>query len=86
MPDWHGWLYMLAELVVIVNSPLAVSAFTALPGGENAVQRHATAQRAALTVMAVLTALASSDQTLLRLFDISVPAFQMGGGILVTLL
>ena len=86
MIDWHNWLHMLVGLVVIVNPLLAISAFAALSGAENPVQRRSTAQRAALTVALVLTLAALGGQTLLRLFDISVPSFQVGGGILILLM
>ncbi len=86
MTDWHAWLRTLVGLVVIVNPLLAASAFAALTGGENPVQRRATAHRAALTVALVLTASALGGRVLLRLFGISVPAFQVGGGILILLM
>jgi multiple antibiotic resistance protein len=84
--DWHAWLHMLVGLVVIVNPLLAVSAFSALARDESPPQRRATAHRAALTVGLVLSASALGGQALLRLFGISLPAFQAGGGILILLM
>ena len=86
MADWHAWLHMLVGLVVIVNPLLAVSAFPALAGDESPSQRCATAHRAALTVALVLSASALGGQGLLRLFDIGMPAFQAGGGVLILLM
>ena len=86
MSEWHHWLHMLIGLLVIVNPLLAVPAFAALTGGEDAAQRRATAHRAALTVAAVLSASALGGQAVLRLFGIDVPAFQVGGGILILLM
>jgi multiple antibiotic resistance protein len=77
---------MLVGLLVIVNPLLAVSGFAALTGGEDRAQRRATARQAALTVGLVLSAAALSGQALLRLFGIGVPAFQVGGGLLILLM
>lgn len=86
MLDWHNGIHMLVGLVVIVNPLLAVSAYAALTGGEDPQQRRATAHRAALTVALVLSASALGGETLLKLFDISLPAFKVGGGILILLM
>jgi multiple antibiotic resistance protein len=77
---------MLIGLMVIVNPLLAVPAFAALTGGEDHTQRRTTAYHAALTVAVVLSASALGGQALLHLFGISVPAFQVGGGILILLM
>jgi multiple antibiotic resistance protein len=86
MLDWHNGLHMLIGLVVIVNPLLAVTAYAALTDGEDLLQRRATAQRAALTVALVLSASALGGESLLKLFDISLPAFKVGGGILILLM
>ena len=86
MLEWHDWARSLIGLIVIVNPLLAVPAFAALTGDEDRAQRHATANRAALTVAAVLTLSALGGQALLRVFGISLPAFQVGGGVLILLM
>ncbi|MCP5315636.1 MAG: NAAT family transporter [Chromatiaceae bacterium] len=86
MVDWMDGLHTLVGLIVIVNPLLAVSAFAALAGGEDPLQRRATAHRAALTVAAVLSASALGGETLLRLFGIGLPAFKVGGGVLILLM
>jgi multiple antibiotic resistance protein len=86
MAEWQGWLHTLIGLVVIVNPLLAVPAFAAMTSDEDVSQRHATANQTALTVAAVLSLSALGGQALLKLFGISLPAFQLGGGILILLM
>lgn len=86
MAEWHNWIHSLVGLTVIVNPLLAVPAFAALTGGEDGAQRRATAYHAALTVAVVLSVAAVGGQALLKLFGISLPAFQVGGGILILLM
>ncbi len=82
----HSWMNTLIGLIVIVNPLLAISAFSALTGGENVEQRRATALRAALTVGIVLGLSVFVGEGLLALFGISVSAFKVGGGILILLM
>lgn len=79
-------LHTLVGLIVIVNPLLAISAFSALTGGDDAAERKATAYRAALTVATVLILAALVGEQLLAIFGISLPAFQVGGGILILLM
>jgi multiple antibiotic resistance protein len=86
MAEWHHWLHMFVGLLVIVNPLLAVSAFAALTGSEDPRQRRSTAARAALTVALVLSVAALGGRALLSLLGIDLPAFQVGGGILILLM
>jgi multiple antibiotic resistance protein len=86
MIDWHTWLHSLIGLIVIVNPLLAIPAFTTMTQGEDPMQRRATAHRTALTVAAVLSLSALGGEYVLRFFSIDIPAFQVGGGILILLM
>ena len=86
MNGWHAWLHSLIGLLVIVNPLLAVPAFTVLTGGEDSAERKATANQAALTVAIVLTLSVLGGQAVLRFFGIGIPAFQVGGGVLILLM
>lgn len=86
MTDWHEWLRTLIGLTVIVNPLLAIPAFTVFAGKEDAGQRRITAYHAALTVAAVLTLSVVGGQAVLHLFGISLPAFKVGGGVLILLM
>ena len=86
MNGWHTWLHSLIGMLVIVNPLLAVPAFTVLTGGEDRTERRATANHAALTVAIVLTLSVLGGQAVLRFFGIGIPAFQVGGGILILLM
>ncbi|MET0028083.1 MAG: MarC family protein [Candidatus Thiodiazotropha sp.] len=79
-------LQTLVGLIVIVNPLLAVPAFATLTQADDPSQRHATAQRTALTVGIVLSLAALVGRPLLRLLGIGLPAFQVGGGILILLM
>jgi multiple antibiotic resistance protein len=86
MSNWHEWLRSLIGLTVIVNPLLAIPAFAVFAGKESPAERRETAHRAALTVAAVLTVSVVGGQAVLRLFGISLPAFQVGGGVLILLM
>lgn len=86
MSGWYAWLNMLIGLVVIVNPLLGASAIATLAADEGPRQRRATARMAAFTVAVVLTASALGGEAVLSFFGISVPEFQVGGGILILLM
>ncbi|MEJ2592530.1 MAG: MarC family protein [Candidatus Thiodiazotropha sp.] len=86
MNGWHTWLHSLIGMLVIVNPLLAVPAFTVLTGGEDPVERRATANQAAMTVAVVLTLSVLGGQAVLRFFGVGIPAFQVGGGVLILLM
>ncbi|MET0064869.1 MAG: MarC family protein [Candidatus Thiodiazotropha sp.] len=79
-------LQTLVGLIVIVNPLLAVTAFATLTQDNDLAQRRVTAQRAALTVGIVLSLAALVGRPLLHVLGIGLPAFQVGGGILILLM
>ncbi len=86
MIGWHSLLHTLIGLIVIVNPLLAIPAFTSMTQGDDPEQRRVTAHRAALTVAIVLSLAALGGESLLHFFAIDIPAFQVGGGILILLM
>ena len=77
---------MLVGLTVIVNPLLGATAYTTLTSGSDRASRQHTARLCALTVGAVLSVAALGGEALLRLFNIGLPEFQVGGGILLLLI
>ena len=86
MSHLYPWLNTLVGLIVIVNPLLGVSMIAALTEEETRAQRRATATAAALTVAIVLSLSAIGGEAILSLFGISIPEFQVGGGILILLM
>lgn len=84
--EYHAWLDMLVGLTVIVNPLLGATAYTTLTSGSDRASRQHTARLCALTVGAVLSVAALGGEALLRLFNIGLPEFQVGGGILLLLI
>ena len=86
MSGWFVWLNTFIGLVVIVNPLLGASAIATLTTDETPGQRRTTARMAALTVAIVLTTSALAGEAVLAFFGISIPQFQVGGGILILLM
>jgi len=86
MIGWHSLLHSLIGLIVIVNPLLAIPAFTSLTQGDDPARRRVTAHRTALTVATVLSLAALGGESVLHFFSIDIPAFQVGGGILILLM
>jgi len=86
MNTLYVWFNMLVGLIVIINPLMAVTVYPSLTQGEDALQRRETARMAAITVGVVMSSAALAGQTLLSLFGIGIPQFQVGGGILILLM
>ncbi len=81
-PDLHTLIGLLA----IVNPLGAVPVFLALTADRSSKERQAIARTAALTVFVVLLAATWGGERILRLFGIGLPAFRVGGGLLILLM
>lgn len=78
-----------AEIVMLLLAtigPLKVTIVAAtITAGASPPQRRAIARRSVLIAMAVCVLFTFLGEAILRLFKVSVPAFQIGGGIIVLL-
>lgn len=73
-------------LLVIINPIGAVPVFISLTAHQTDTERKATIRTAALAVALVISLTGLVGEPVIRFFGISIPSFQVGGGILILLL
>ncbi len=73
-------------LLVIINPIGAVPVFISLTAHQSESERKATIRTAALAVALVISLTGLVGEPVIRFFGISIPSFQVGGGILILLL
>ncbi|TWT81348.1 hypothetical protein CA13_28000 [Planctomycetes bacterium CA13] len=76
----------VAAIFVITNPLGAIPLFLSLTKDHSTRERRRAARLASITVAVVLSANIVFGELILRFFGISIPAFQVGGGILILLL
>src|ERR1051325_364033 len=86
MTEWAYLFKIGIALFAIVNPIGSVPIFISATDGWSAEDRSRTAKTAAFTVFLVLMASAFFGDGLLAFFSISIPSFQVGGGILLMLI
>ena len=78
-------LLTFSSLFAIVDPFAAIPAFLAMTARESAAQKRRTAATACLTCGAVMLVFAALGPTVFRLFGITLPAFQIAGGLILLL-
>jgi multiple antibiotic resistance protein len=86
MTDWPTLFKVTIALFAIVNPIGSVPIFISATNGWSKQDRAKTAKTVALTVGIVLTVSAFLGDKILDFFGISIPSFQVGGGILLMLI
>jgi len=86
MPPWDEFAKFLVSLLVIVNPVGAIPVFLALTEDQTPDQKVHCARSASLAVAVTLIAAIWGGEPLLRFFGIDLPAFRVGGGILILLM
>jgi len=86
MPPWDEFVKFLVSLLVISNPIGAIPVFLALTEDQTSTQQRRTARVAPLAVAVTLIAAIWGGYPLLRFFGIDLPAFRVGGGILILLM
>lgn len=86
MTDWPSLLKIGIALFAIVNPIGSVPVFMSATSGWKKAERAKTAKTAAFTVFIVLTLAAFIGDQILDFFGVSIPSFQVGGGILLMLI
>lgn len=79
-------LLALSSIFFLVDPFAALPTFLAVTAGQDASKRKRTARKASLTAFVVLSLFALVGQYLFRLFGISLPAFEISGGIILLLI
>ncbi|HEY4008602.1 MAG TPA: MarC family protein [Acidobacteriaceae bacterium] len=79
-------LLALSSIFFLVDPFAALPTFLAITEGQDARRRVRTARRASLTAWGVLTTFAFIGQYIFKLFGISLPAFEIAGGVILLLI
>ena len=75
-----------ASLIAILNPVAAVPTFLAMTPGNTPAERARMAFRACVTAASVLLLFAALGQSLFRVFGITLPSFQIAGGLVLLLI
>ncbi|MCU0229313.1 MAG: YchE family NAAT transporter [Bryobacterales bacterium] len=86
MESYADYARNLVGLMAIVDPIGAVPLFIGLMPHANSQERKRTARNAAIAVAIILVGSMFAGEPVLRLFGISIPAFRVGGGILILLM
>jgi multiple antibiotic resistance protein len=78
-------LTALASMLSVVDPPGALPAYLAMTEGDDPGKRRRTARKAALAATLVLAAFAAAGNWLFHLLGLTLPAFQIAGGLILFL-
>jgi multiple antibiotic resistance protein len=78
-------LTALMSILFVVDPWGAVPAYLAMTQGDDAVKRRRTGRKAAVAATLVLVAFAGGGHWLFRLLGLTLPAFQIAGGLILFL-
>src|SRR3989344_3783463 len=86
MKIWTDYVHILTALLVITNPIGALPVFITLTRDQTLAARKNTARITATAVAIVLVVSMFLGEPLLRFFGIGLPAFRVGGGILIMMM
>jgi multiple antibiotic resistance protein len=76
----------LSSIFFLVDPFAAIGSFLAITHGVDAARRKRMARKAAITCFIVLTTFALAGQLIFRMFGITLPAFEIAGGLILLLI
>ena len=76
----------LSSIFFLVDPFAALPTFLAVTAGADARRRRGMAWKASLTALVVLSGFAVAGQYIFRMFGITLPAFEIAGGIILLLI
>jgi multiple antibiotic resistance protein len=79
-------LLALSSIFFLVDPFAALPTFLAITEGDDPAVRRRTARKGALTALIVLSAFAFAGEEIFKLFGITLPAFELAGGIILLLI
>jgi len=79
-------LLALSSIFFLVDPFAAIGSFLAITAGADAVRRKRMARKGAITCFIVLTSFAFAGQVIFRMFGITLPAFEIAGGLILLLI
>ena len=79
-------LLALSSIFFLVDPFAALPTFLAITEGQDPQRRRSMARKASITAFVVLSAFAIAGQYIFRMFGITLPAFEIAGGIILLLI
>ena len=79
-------LLALSSIFFLVDPFAALPTFLAVTAGQDPAKRRRTARKASLTAFVILTTFAIAGTYIFRIFGITLPAFEISGGIILLLI
>lgn len=79
-------LLALSSIFFLVDPFAALPTFLAITEGSDAARRRRIARKASVTTLIVLCAFAFAGEYIFRLFGITLPAFEIAGGVILLLI
>ena len=79
-------LLALSSIFFLVDPFAALPTFLAVTADQNPAKRVRTARKASLTALVILSAFAAAGQYIFKMFGITLPAFEIAGGIILLLI
>jgi len=79
-------LLALSSIFFLVDPFAALPTFLAVTTGQSPAKRVRTARKASLTAFVILTSFAVAGTYIFRIFGITLPAFEISGGIILLLI
>ncbi len=79
-------LLALSSIFFLVDPFAALPTFLAVTEGVDKVRRRAMARKASLTAWVVLSAFAVAGEYIFKMFGITLPAFELAGGVILLLI
>ena len=79
-------LLALSSIFFLVDPFAAIGSFLAITAGADRARRKRMARKGALTCFIVLTSFALAGQFIFRMFGITLPAFEVAGGLILLLI
>ena len=76
----------LSSIFFLVDPFAALPTFLAVTAGADAKRRRQMAWKASLTALVVLSAFAVAGQYIFKMFGITLPAFEIAGGVILLLI
>ena len=86
VPWVHFAVLALSSIFFLVDPFAAIGSFLAITAGADEVRRKRMARKAALTCFIVLTSFALAGQLIFKMFGITLPAFEIAGGLILLLI
>ena len=86
LADLRDYVRFIITLVAVLDPFLAVPIYVGITARKSQAARHALARVVTLTVLAVLVVTAFAGEGLLGIMGASLPAFRVGGGLVLLLM